>query len=75
MQSYSSSVQESKWSRKRAEEVDHTEQVKQTNYQTFLAVDDEVALLVSCGDLIRDPVTVRVLCQHRGNQRVGACVL
>ncbi len=42
---------------------------------TFLAVNDKVAILVSCGDLICDPVPIRVLRQHRGNKCVGACVL
>lgn len=42
---------------------------------TFCAVDDEVALLVPRGDRISDPVPVRVLSQHRGNQRVGSRVL
>lgn len=41
---------------------------------TFLAVNDKVALLVSCGDHIRDPVPVRVLRQHRGNECVGSRV-
>lgn len=43
--------------------------------QTFLAVNDKVAVLVSCGDLICDPVPIRVLRQHRGNKCVGARVL
>lgn len=42
---------------------------------TFLAVDDKVALLIARGDLVSDSVSIRILSQYRGNQRVGPSIL
>lgn len=41
---------------------------------TFLIVDDKVALLIPCGDLIGDAIPIRVLSQYCCNKCVGACI-
>lgn len=38
---------------------------------TFLGVNDKVSFFVPWSDLIRDPVSIRVLCQNCGNKCVG----